>query len=182
MVLTKMKTTAETYLGKPVSKAVVTVPAYFNDAQRKATKNAGAIAGLDVKRIVNEPTAAALAYGLDKKAQEDSDAAAAKEGGEEDEDDDDMPSLVTDEEAAAAPKFGASKTKKQTKGGKKPTLKERMIREKYVTVELLYFMNSKNFYILSRVISLQSTQNRNNFKIFKNFKKHFLFEKLENTD
>eukprot|EP00455_Lapot_gusevi_P035734 TRINITY_DN395_c0_g1_i8.p1 TRINITY_DN395_c0_g1~~TRINITY_DN395_c0_g1_i8.p1 ORF type:complete len:667 (-),score=318.53 TRINITY_DN395_c0_g1_i8:353-2353(-) len=66
-VLQKMKETADAYLGRPVNQAVVTVPAYFNDAQRQATKDAGRIAGLDVKRIVNEPTAAALAYGLDKK-------------------------------------------------------------------------------------------------------------------
>jgi len=66
MVLTKMKETAEAYLGKSVTNAVVTVPAYFNDAQRRATKDAGAIAGLNVMRIINEPTAAALAYGLDK--------------------------------------------------------------------------------------------------------------------
>lgn len=66
MVLTKMKETAEAYLGKKVSKAVVTVPAYFNDSQRQATKDAGSIAGLDVLRIINEPTAAAIAYGLDK--------------------------------------------------------------------------------------------------------------------
>jgi molecular chaperone DnaK len=67
-VLTKMKETAEAYLGEPVSQAVITVPAYFNDAQRQATKDAGRIAGLDVLRIINEPTAAALAYGLDKKS------------------------------------------------------------------------------------------------------------------
>lgn len=67
MVLSKMKTDAEKYLGEKVTEAVITVPAYFNDAQRQATKDAGKIAGLDVKRIVNEPTAAALAYGLDKK-------------------------------------------------------------------------------------------------------------------
>jgi molecular chaperone DnaK len=67
MILQKMKQTAEAYLGETVTEAVVTVPAYFNDAQRQATKDAGAIAGLDVKRIINEPTAAALAYGLDKK-------------------------------------------------------------------------------------------------------------------
>jgi len=67
MVLTKMKETAEAYLGKPVTDAVVTVPAYFNDAQRQATKDAGVIAGINVLRIVNEPTAAAIAYGLDKK-------------------------------------------------------------------------------------------------------------------
>ena len=66
MVLTKMKETAEAYLGHPVTKAVITVPAYFNDAQRQATKDAGAIAGLEVLRIINEPTAAAIAYGLDK--------------------------------------------------------------------------------------------------------------------
>lgn len=69
MVLQKMKKTAEDYLGEPVTEAVVTVPAYFNDAQRQATKDAGRIAGLEVKRIINEPTAAALAYGLDKKNQ-----------------------------------------------------------------------------------------------------------------
>jgi L1 cell adhesion molecule like protein len=68
MVLTKMKDTAEAYLGKEVKNAVITVPAYFNDAQRKATKDAGAIAGLNVLRIINEPTAAAIAYGLDKRA------------------------------------------------------------------------------------------------------------------
>uniref|UniRef100_A0A8C7YNB1 Endoplasmic reticulum chaperone BIP n=1 Tax=Oryzias sinensis TaxID=183150 RepID=A0A8C7YNB1_9TELE len=67
MVLTKMKETAEAYLGKKVTHAVVTVPAYFNDAQRQATKDAGTIAGLNVMRIINEPTAAAIAYGLDKK-------------------------------------------------------------------------------------------------------------------
>ncbi len=67
MVLQKMKKVAEDYLGEPVTEAVITVPAYFNDSQRQATKEAGAIAGLDVKRIVNEPTAAALAYGLDKR-------------------------------------------------------------------------------------------------------------------
>src|SRR5574339_260010 len=69
-VLTKMKQTAEDYLGEKVTEAVITVPAYFNDSQRQATKDAGKIAGLDVKRIINEPTAAALAYGLDKKANE----------------------------------------------------------------------------------------------------------------
>lgn len=67
MVLQKMKQTAEEYLGEDVNEAVITVPAYFNDAQRKATQEAGEIAGLDVKRIINEPTAASLAYGLDKK-------------------------------------------------------------------------------------------------------------------
>ncbi|HAR44013.1 MAG TPA: molecular chaperone DnaK, partial [Bdellovibrionales bacterium] len=69
LVLGKMKKTAEDYLGEPVTDAVVTVPAYFNDAQRQATKDAGRIAGLDVKRIINEPTSAALAYGLDKKGK-----------------------------------------------------------------------------------------------------------------
>jgi heat shock protein 1/8 len=67
MILTKMKETAESYLGHPVTKAVITVPAYFNDSQRNATKDAGIIAGLEVLRIINEPTAAAIAYGLDKK-------------------------------------------------------------------------------------------------------------------
>ena len=66
-ILQKMKETAEKYLGQPVTKAVITVPAYFNDAQRQATKDAGKIAGLEVLRIINEPTAASLAYGLDKK-------------------------------------------------------------------------------------------------------------------
>src|SRR5262245_25663197 len=70
MILQKLKQAAEEYLGQPVSKAVITVPAYFNDAQRQATKDAGQIAGLEVARIVNEPTAAALAYGLDKKKDE----------------------------------------------------------------------------------------------------------------
>ena len=70
MILQKMKQTAEEYLGEKVTEAVITVPAYFNDAQRQATKDAGRIAGLDVKRIINEPTAAALAYGLDKKKDE----------------------------------------------------------------------------------------------------------------
>ena len=70
MILQKLKTDAEAYLGEPVTEAVITVPAYFNDAQRQATKDAGKIAGLDVKRIINEPTAAALAYGLDKKTNE----------------------------------------------------------------------------------------------------------------
>ena len=67
IVLTKMKQTAEDYLGEPVTEAVITVPAYFNDGQRQATKDAGRIAGLNVLRIINEPTAAALAYGLDKQ-------------------------------------------------------------------------------------------------------------------
>ncbi len=70
MILQKMKKTAEDYLGQEVSDAVITVPAYFNDAQRQATKEAGEIAGLNVRRIINEPTAAALAYGLDKKNQD----------------------------------------------------------------------------------------------------------------
>jgi molecular chaperone DnaK len=70
MVLAKLKADAEAYLGQPVTKAVITVPAYFNDAQRQATKDAGQIAGLEVLRIINEPTAAALAYGLDKKKDE----------------------------------------------------------------------------------------------------------------
>ena len=70
MVLQKLKQAAEEYLGQTVEKAVLTVPAYFNDAQRQATKDAGQIAGLEVMRIVNEPTAAALAYGLDKKKDE----------------------------------------------------------------------------------------------------------------
>ena len=68
MILTKMKSTAEDYLGHEVKNAVITVPAYFNDAQRQATKDAGVIAGLNVLRIINEPTAAAIAYGLDKLA------------------------------------------------------------------------------------------------------------------
>src|SRR5213082_2702204 len=70
MILQKLKQAAEEYLGQPVTKAVITVPAYFNDAQRQATKDAGQIGGLEVSRIVNEPTAAALAYGLDKKKDE----------------------------------------------------------------------------------------------------------------
>src|SRR6185503_976366 len=70
MVLESMKAIAESYLGEPVTEAIVTVPAYFDDAQRQATKDAGRIAGLDVKRILNEPTAAALSYGLDKKHAE----------------------------------------------------------------------------------------------------------------
>src|SRR5512135_1679695 len=70
MILQKLKSDAEAYLGEPVDSAVITVPAYFNDDQRQATKDAGKIAGLDVKRIINEPTAAALAYGLDKKKDE----------------------------------------------------------------------------------------------------------------
>src|SRR5436305_8223789 len=70
MILQKLKADAEAYLGEKVDAAVITVPAYFNDAQRTATKNAGEIAGLNVLRIINEPTAAALAYGLDKKSNE----------------------------------------------------------------------------------------------------------------
>lgn len=66
-ILMKMKQTAENYLGGPVKQAVVTVPAYFNDSQRQATKDAGKISGLEVERIINEPTAAALAFGLEKK-------------------------------------------------------------------------------------------------------------------
>lgn len=67
MVLSKMKETAEAYLGTTITNAVITVPAYFNDSQRQATKDAGAISGLNVLRIINEPTAAAIAYGLDRK-------------------------------------------------------------------------------------------------------------------
>ena len=70
MILQKLKADAESYLGETVSEAVITVPAYFNDAQRQATKDAGKIAGLDVKRIINEPTAAALAYGLDNEKEQ----------------------------------------------------------------------------------------------------------------
>src|SRR5215510_14601062 len=70
MVLQKLKTDAEAYLGEKVTEAVITVPAYFDDTQRQATKDAGRIAGLDVKRIINEPTASALAYGLDKQKDE----------------------------------------------------------------------------------------------------------------
>jgi L1 cell adhesion molecule like protein len=69
MVLTKMKQVAEDYIGAEVKDAVVTVPAYFNDSQRQATKDAGSISGLNVLRIINEPTAAAIAYGLDKKSE-----------------------------------------------------------------------------------------------------------------
>jgi L1 cell adhesion molecule like protein len=71
MVLIKMKEIAEAYLGSTVTDAVITVPAYFNDAQRNATKDAGAIAGLEVLRIINEPTAAAIAYGLEKKSSKE---------------------------------------------------------------------------------------------------------------
>jgi molecular chaperone DnaK len=70
MILQKLKADAEAYLGQTVTEAVITVPAYFNDAQRQATKDAGKIAGLDVKRIINEPTAAALAYGVDKESDQ----------------------------------------------------------------------------------------------------------------
>ena len=70
MVLTKMKEVAEAYIGETVTDAVITGPAYFNDSQRQATKDAGHIAGLNVLRIINEPTAAAIAYGLDKKEEE----------------------------------------------------------------------------------------------------------------
>ena len=70
MILQKLKSDAENYLGEKVTEAVITVPAYFNDAQRQATKDAGKIAGLDVKRIINEPTAAALAYGLDNEKEQ----------------------------------------------------------------------------------------------------------------
>jgi heat shock protein 1/8 len=120
MVLTKMKETAEAYLGKKVKNAVITVPAYFSDAQRKATKNAGAIAGLEVKRIVNEPTAAALAYGLDRKAAE---ASAAASGGAEGDDGSDAGS---DDDVGGPSGAGAGgkkgfrgKKKAGKKGGKK---------------------------------------------------------------
>ena len=69
MILTKMRDIAQNYIGSEVVNVVITVPAYFNDAQRQATKNAGLIAGLNVVRIINEPTAAAIAYGLDKKGE-----------------------------------------------------------------------------------------------------------------
>ena len=71
MVLTKMKKTAESFIGKTVSNAVITCPAYFNESQRQATKDAGTITGLNVMRIINEPTAAAIAYGLDKKGDKE---------------------------------------------------------------------------------------------------------------
>ena len=70
MILIKMREIAEAYIGRQVRHAVITVPAYFNDAQRQATKDAGLIAGLEVLRIINEPTAAAIAYGMDKKSGE----------------------------------------------------------------------------------------------------------------
>ena len=69
MVLVKMKEIAEAYLGKTIKSAVITVPAYFNDSQRQATKDAGTISGLNVLRIINEPTAAAIAYGLDRQTE-----------------------------------------------------------------------------------------------------------------
>lgn len=71
MVLAKMRETAEAFVGESCKNAVVTVPAYFNDSQRQATKDAGAIAGINVLRIINQPTAAAIAYGLDKKGSQD---------------------------------------------------------------------------------------------------------------
>jgi molecular chaperone DnaK len=71
MILSKLKADAESFLGDKVTEAVITVPAYFDDSQRQATKDAGKIAGLEVKRIINEPTAAALAYGLDKEGKAD---------------------------------------------------------------------------------------------------------------
>jgi molecular chaperone DnaK len=71
MILQKLKTDAEAYLGEKITQAVITVPAYFNDSQRQATKDSGTIAGLEVQRIINEPTASALAYGLDKKTEEE---------------------------------------------------------------------------------------------------------------
>ncbi len=70
MILRKLKQDAEAYLGEPITQAVITVPAYFNDSQRQATKDAGQIAGLEVLRTINEPTASSLAYGLDKKTDE----------------------------------------------------------------------------------------------------------------
>jgi heat shock protein 1/8 len=81
MILTKMKDIAEAYVGKPVKDAVITVPAYFNDAQRQATKDAGIIAGLNVLRIINEPTAAAIAYGLDKNHKEETNVLIFDNGG-----------------------------------------------------------------------------------------------------
>ena len=120
--LAEMKTTAEAYLGHPVNKAVVTVPAYFNDGQRMATKNAGAIAGLDVKRIINEPTAAALAYGLDKKAAE---AAAAAGGINLDGDYDQTgPSLNA---AAGKDKKSSKKSGKGKSGGGKASGRELVV-------------------------------------------------------
>ena len=84
MTLQKMKRTAEEYLGQEVTGAVITVPAYFNDSQRQATKEAGEIAGLEVKRIINEPTAAALAYGLDKKSTDQKTWCSTRSGGTHD--------------------------------------------------------------------------------------------------
>src|SRR5437588_8330195 len=81
MILGKLKSDAEAYLGETVDSAVITVPAYFNDDQRQATKDAGKIAGLDVKRIINEPTAAALAFGMDKQLKKDSKIAVYDLGG-----------------------------------------------------------------------------------------------------
>lgn len=81
MVLTKMKETAEAYLGHEVKDAVITVPAYFNDRQRQATKDAGLIAGLNVQRIINEPTAAAIAYGIDKKSDKEQNILIVDSGG-----------------------------------------------------------------------------------------------------
>src|SRR4026208_557965 len=81
MILQKLKKAAEDYLGEDVTEAVITVPAYFNDAQRQATKDAGQIAGLEVKRIINEPTAAALAYGMDKASNKDRKSAVYDLGG-----------------------------------------------------------------------------------------------------
>ena len=81
MVLQKLKADAEAKLGQPITEAVITVPAYFNDSQRQATKDAGRIAGLEVKRIINEPTAAAIAYGLDKKMAKDQKVAVYDLGG-----------------------------------------------------------------------------------------------------
>ena len=71
MILSKLKEAAEAYIGEPITEAVISVPAYFNDAQRQATKDAGKIAGLEVLRIINEPTAAAICYGLDKQGDEE---------------------------------------------------------------------------------------------------------------
>merc|ERR1711963_1385578 len=83
MVLTKMKETAEAFLGHSITDAVVTVPAYFNDSQRQATKDAGGISGLNILRIINEPTAAAIAYGLDKKGASEANVLIFDLGGED---------------------------------------------------------------------------------------------------
>lgn len=120
MILGKMKTTAEMYLNKTVKQAVITVPAYFSDAQRKATKNAGAIAGLDVKRIVNEPTAAALAYGLDKKAAEEANAANVDPDGDWDE--------AEETAASSSSKKGFQPKKNKKKDNKK------VVQSKYVLI------------------------------------------------